>query len=369
MSKSVVLGLLLAGWCLCVPAGAITFDTVTVERADTHWAVILWVTDVPSNGTIYYGKGEGSADKVMLGLDVDKLHRTSLFGLEEGENYVFRITARDTGGVTKTSKWYGFRAMGVPHPRILRVEQKELTKQGGTFVWHANIPVKGSFECGYDTSYGSKTVEKKFNIAHEVTLKHFYPLSRIHYRIRAEDKRGLQAVELLGEFTTSEHNIAVGSKCTGTFVHNPERAYIVDTPPIITRVTDGGMSYFHNMACSGDPDEDTQWIEVDLGKLTTAGKFLTYWRQLCYPKKFSLQISLNGEIWQTLGDTFDASTGKGTRSSTGDPLYEHVVDVTSRVVRYVRLTIPKGAEYYKRFPSYRFVQIFELKVYPPEALR
>jgi len=345
------------------------FESAVVSRVDTKSATIEWTTDVKTSGTMYSGKGPDAASKVTIGLDVDTWHRTYLFGLEEGEDYVFRITAREAGGPPKTSSWYGFRTLGIPKPRILKVEQKQLGKDGGVFVWHANIPVKGVFECGEDTTYPYKTVEKKFNIAHEVTLRRFYPLRRVFYRIRAEDARGLQAPAFHGEFTTAEDNIAVGAKVSGTFTRNPEPAYIADSPPILARVTDGGMNYFHNMACSGDPDEDTQWLEVDLGKFTTVGQILTYWRQLCYPQKFSLHLSLNRENWYDLGDTFDAAAGRVARSASGDPLYEHVAGAGNRIARYIRLTVPKGAPYYARFPSYNFVQIFELKVYPPEPLK
>ena len=357
--------------CCLMPFSAygLSFDTVAIENIDTHGAMIRWVTNAPANGTIYYGNSTAEATQVTITLDNQKNHWTPIYTLREGEDYVFRITARDTAGVMRQSDWHMFRTLGVPAPKITNVDFVEITREGGRAVWRSNIPVRGTFECGYDTTYGFRTLEKKFNKAHEVTIKRFNPRRRVLYRILAEDARGLRAPQWRGEFMTAEHNIAVGSKVTGTFVRNPEPSYVKDTPPIIERVTDGGMSYFENMATSGDPDSDTQWVEIDLGKIHDASEILTYWRALAYPKKFSLRISLNRENWYDLGDTFDASTGKTFRSATGDPLWEHEALLGNRILRYIRLEVPKGAPYYKRFDGYKFVQLFELKVYPVEEIK
>ncbi|MBI4178787.1 discoidin domain-containing protein [bacterium] len=347
-------------------AHALTFDTIQIASVDTHGAQIRWVTDAPSNGNIYYGLRVGEATRTMLVIDQAKDHLTGLYGLEEGENYVFRITARDTAGKRETSDWHTFRTLGDAAPRIVKVDQVHPRMDGGKFVWRANVPVQGTFECGYDTTYGFQTEEKTYNIAHEVLVQRFRPRRRIQYRITARDRRGREAPEWIGTFTTAEDNIAAKAKTTGTFTRNPEPNFIPDTPPIIDRITDGALNYFHSMATSGDPDKDTQWVEIDLGKIQIVGQVLTYWRQLAYPLKFAVKGSLDGERWVDLGDTHNAATGAVVRSYTGDPVLEHVVPVGGMVLRYVRVEVPKGAPYHKRFDNYRFVQLFELKVFPPE---
>lgn len=351
-----------------IPAFGLSFDTIQIASVDTHGVVIFWHTDEKSNGSLYYGLGVGEASQVSLELLMSRSHHTSIFNLPEGEEYVFRIQARSEAGVMVTSQWHGFRTWGTPFPKIKeQVNIPALTIEGGTVQWWSNIPVKGIFECGYDTSYGFVQKEDIFSTNHEVMVTRFRPRKRIHYRIRGIDERGYESKEKLGTFTSREHNIAEGASVKGTFTQNPERSYIKDSPPIISRVTDGRLDYFVGMATSANPEDDTQWVEVDLGKLQFVGKILTYWRQLAFPKKFSLFGSVAGDSWIELGDTHDASTGIYVRSRTGDPMWEHEVDVGNRIFRHIRMEVPKGAPTIRRFEGWRFVQLFELKVYPPEV--
>lgn len=348
------------------PAEALYFDTVEIHSVDTRGVVIHWVTDQPSNGTIYYGLMISEASRTFLELTMSKSHYTSLFGLLEGEKYDFRISARSDSGELATSNWREFTTLGIPHPKVKRVEFSDYTIEGATVSWWSNIPVKGVFECGYDTSYGFRQEEKKFSDIHQVKVQRFRPKRKIKFRIRATDARGLVSAEYLGEFMTMENNIALGAPVTGTFWRNTDPGFIKDTPPILGRVTDGKLDYFRGMATSGDPDGDTQWVQVDLGKLQFVDQILTYWRQLTYPKKFTLSGSMNGQRWENLGDTHDPSLGRAMQSQTGDPLWEYTAPVGNQVFRYIRLEVPQGAPYIRRFEGFRYLQLFELKVYPPE---
>ena len=353
---------------LAVPASALTFDTIYVDRVDTHNAVIVWSTDTVTSGQIEYGLTTATASQLSLVLDQDAHHQTLLFGLPEGEDHVCRITARGAGTKIQ-SGWLPFRTRGIPMPKVINAGVSALAKDGGTLTWTSNVPVKGIFECGYDTAYGIQKAEDRFSPYHEITVTRFYPRERVFYRIRGTDDRGYVMPERRGEFVTMEDNIAVRAKVDGTFIRNPEPGFVRDTPPILDRVTDGILNYFTGMATSGDPAGDTQWVQIDLGSVNLVGQILTYWRQLAYPMKFSVQGSIDGVRWMDFGDTFDAGAGSSARSQSGDPMWEHVVNVRNLVLRYIRVDVPQGAPYYKRFDNYRFVQMFELKVYPPAISR
>lgn len=346
-------------------AYALSFDTLCVEKIDTHSAMVRWVTDGPSNGQVRYGLNTREASKMSLELMMDRDHRTFLHGLLEGEIYMYQVIARGEMEGEVRSAWKEFQTSGVPAPKIRSVEMAEVTKEGGRMIWRANIPVKGIFECGYDTSFAFRQAEDRFAPAHEVHIKRFSPRRQINYRILAEDARGLRAPLYEGSFMTAEHNIALRMPVRGTFTANAEPSAIKDTPPILARVTDGKLDYFEGMASSGDPARADQWVEVDIGKIERVDQVLTYWWQLAYPKKFTIKASLDGERWDTLGDTHDASAGVSMRSATGDPLWEHTADVGNRVYRYIRVEVPMGSPYHKRFSKYNFVQMFELKIYPP----
>ncbi|MBI4179142.1 discoidin domain-containing protein [bacterium] len=347
-------------------AGPFEFVDARAISVDTHAAVVEWVTTVPTNGRIDYGENLRDANRVALAIDVDTTHRTALFGLREGEDHVFRVFASDTSGRQIRTNWGAFRTLGVPAPRIERVDVQELSWRGGRVVWVSNIPVKGFFECGYDTGYGYSKKESAYGTIHDVDLDRFSPRKTIHYRITATDHRGKSTPPHLSSFRTAEHNLAAGAAVRGTFVRNPDASYITDSPPILTRVTDGTTSYFKGMATSGDPAKEEQWVEIDFGRIHDVSEILTFWRRLAYPKKFSLSGSLDGERWYEFGDTHTADSGAGSLSETGDPIYIHTAAIGQYALRYIRLHIPRGAPIHKKFDNYNFVQLFELKAYPPE---
>lgn len=336
-----------------------------VYSVDTHTAMIEWQTNLPTNGRIDYGETMKSATRVSLVVDVGTLHQTLLFNLKEGEEHVYRIFATDTQGRQIRSNWAAFRTLGMPAPRITGVFIKELMWYGARLEWTSNTPVKGLFECGYDTGYGYSKLEPRYGAVHEVALDRFSPRKTIHYRITAQDRRRRETV-WTGTFQTDEHNIALRRPVAGTFIRNPDRPHITDSPPLLQRVTDGKTDYFTGMATSGDPGETDQRIEIDLESIQDASVILTYWRRLAYPQQFSLRGSLDGERWYEFGDTYSADDGRQGLSETGDPILIHTAPIGNYAIRFVRLEIPKGAPYAKKFENYRFVQLFEIKVYPTE---
>ena len=342
------------------------FTSLRVDAIDVHSAVIVWQTSIPSNGRIDYGEDLSAANRVALAVDVDTFHRTLLFGLREGEDHVCRVFASDTQGAQIRSGWTSFRTLGIPAPRIVRVDIKEQTWKGAHLEWISNIPVKGGLECGYDTSYGYSKKETAFGRVHEVHLDRFSPRRTVVYRITARDARGKDIPPYPGKFQTAEHNIAGGCTVAGTFFRNPDRPFITDSPPLLQRVTDGRTSYFTGMATSGNPAEETQWVEIDLGSIQDITHILTYWRRIAYPLNFTLKGSLDGDRWYGFGDQFTES-GSAAVSETGDPMIEHLAAIGQYAIRYVRMEVPKGAAIFKKFDNYNFVQLFEVKVYPMEG--
>ncbi len=351
------------------PSEAIVFDTIYVKTVGIHSAAISWQSDTLTMGQIEYGLASEKQDLVSIGLDHARPHLSLLFDLLEGEHYTFRVKARTKSGDEIRSNLMGFRTHGTPFPKILQAGVANPTVEGGTLVWKSNIPTRGVFECGYDTSYGFRKEDPEFGYIHEVVISRFNPRKVIHYRITAVDTRGLEPAPTISTFKTAEKNIALGARVTGTFDRSAEPGVILDSPPIISRVTDGQADYFGGMASSGDPARAMQWVEIDLGKITFAGEINTLWWQLACPTKFSVKHSLDQERWISLGDTFDASKGLSQRSGSGDPAWELGVPVGNVLIRYVRIEIPYGAPYYRRFSKFTFVSLFEVKVFPPDEFR
>ena len=348
-------------------AEGLQITSVRAGLIETHSVGIEWTTNIPSNGRIDYGEDIRNANRVALAIEVDTAHRTMLFGLREGEEHTYRLFASDTEGRQIRTNWLSFRTRGIPDPRAVQVQVKNRTWQGGEVEWVSNIAVKGQLECGYDTQYGYSQKESAFGTVHQVTLDRFSPRKNIYYRITAKDARGKSIPTVAGFFQTDELNIAKGAPVKGTFYRNPDRPYIPDTPPLMDRVTDGNTGYFLGMATSGDPDLETQWVEVDLGSIKDVSEILSVWRRLACPEKFSVKGSLDGDRWYEFGDTFSALDGRPGVGQTGDPIYTYSVSIGQYALRFIRLEIPMGAPYYKKFDNYNFVQLFELKAYPPET--
>jgi hypothetical protein len=122
------------------------------------------------------------------------------------------------------------------------------------------------------------------------------------------------------------------------------------------------------MATSADPADTHQWFRVDLGEKFIPRKIVFAWRDIAFPKEYHILASEDGEEWEVLASNLDAGEGEKIRTEGGMPALCHKVKFPFlfKSFRYIQVLIEKGADYYVKYPQYKFVQILNFKVFPKE---
>lgn len=341
------------------------FAGISVKNLGAHEATVVWKTNHPSSGRVRFGETP-AMEHSRTRMSSQSRHRVRLTGLHEGTRYGFRVYAWDNSEHRIKSQVVFFRTRGTPAPEVKRVRVVKRTLEGGIVRWVTNTPTRAVFKSGYDTPLRFKTVHDSPTRYHQVNLKRFHPGRRILYRITSEDTRGRRGRTNVRDFRTRENNVAWNKPVRGTFDRPifgvPEDAR--GETPFLRRVNDGRFGYQHGTATSGDPADTVQHFTVNLKKLYRPDRAVLYWRDLAYPEQYSLYGSKTGRRWDLLAKTLNAGTGKHMRKG-GILSYRQVVDFdTDELYQYIRVEIPKGADYYAKYPQYKFVQLQEFKLFP-----
>ena len=188
-------------------------------------------------------------------------------------------------------------------------------------------------------------------------------MQKYYFIVEGEDEFHNKISEK-GSFVSEEKNIALNKKVTGTF----NGKYIADKfkleGDVISRMTDGVLSYRTGMSVSGDPSKNNQYFIINLGELEFIDKILIYFRALCYPQNFSVSISKNKKDWKKIVKNANAEYGGTGLSGTGDPMKIVSIDANGEQIQYIKFFMKKGSKFYKKYDLYNFIQIFEVKVYP-----
>ena len=77
-------------------------NALVAGRADKVQTIISWITDEPSDSTVYYQEGSGSPDKELankqVSLELTKNHTVILTSFKPGTVYRFQISSTDSAG-------------------------------------------------------------------------------------------------------------------------------------------------------------------------------------------------------------------------------------------------------------------------------
>lgn len=338
-------------------------SSLTLKEAGEDYAVFSFKTTAPAYGSVCVGtsreKVEESSHTVCMNLGTE--HLIKVENLKPGERYYAKAIIRDLhGSEVDKSEIIEFYTKGDPQPYFDVIKASPWVWSVAFFV-KTSVPsrlkviLKKDNKPVWWSQYDYPSTEKMF-VAEGLTPETVYT-----FELKAFNTAGTRWVEYKGEVKTRSWNVALNKPVRGTF-NNPD---IADNfklkPPIISRVVDGSLFYREGMACSFDPAKKAQWVQIDLQKKYALKCVKTYWRALCYPRDFSVLVSNDGKHWQKVAEHLDAGKVKTWHSPYGDPI--KIVETSLKGEwRYVKIYIPKGAKYYRKFKNYRFVQLYEVEV-------
>jgi hypothetical protein len=171
------------------------------------------------------------------------------------------------------------------------------------------------------------------------------------YKMSLTDYNG-NILELpVRQFSTRPKSFSVGATTEGTFTNKGSAA--IDGS---TDIQKNGSTFSGSIAAA------EQYILVDLGSVKQVGEVVCIWRQLAYPKDYSVQISTDKTAWTTVNDHANADLVTTGRSVEGHPVKPVFTDFTKAPARYVKVVIPKGSAVYNKH-SAQEVELMELKVF------
>jgi hypothetical protein len=207
-------------------------------------------------------------------------------------------------------------------------------------------------------------INTEAGVDNSVTITSLKPATTYFYQLKAVDYFGNTVTSKVQTFTTIGENVALKKKVTGTFTALPPKDKYVQSgnaDEVLARVTDGGTSYFTSMATSGSIYNADQFVIIDLGRNYNLKTILSYWRRLVYPEALIIQLSSDGNSWNTVADGVNVNDGNFARSDAGDPM--KVLAVKAAPARYVKLLVKKDSAFYHKHSDWDFVQLMEVQAF------
>jgi len=339
---------------------------------DTDRMSLIWEANRAVYGRIKYGTDRSQLGAGRTFMNARKRREVILNDLKEGTMYVFKIKIWDASGKHSKTKMGRFRTAGMPEPAIKEVRVKDITRNGAVVRWVTNVPTTALFESGHDSDdLGYKTRHEHPGRHHQVELDHFYPDMEVYYRITVTDTRGRTARRELNYFWTRENNIALDKPVSGTFgqkIYKAPSGFGRDED-LNQRITDGDFTFMGGTATSGDPADTDQWFVVDFKELVKPDTVVIYWFAFASPRQYEIQGSVYGEKWRKLAGDLNAGTGERLKKGGIDSLKHKIHLNEEKEFQYIRVFIPAGAPYYKRYPQWEYVQIQEFKLFPKKFSR
>ncbi len=335
---------------------------IRIEKINKYSVTIKWNTDIETIGQIRYGRDLNDINNIKTEYFYTDNHQLTLDKLLKGTKYYYQIINLTAENKIVTTPVKFFKTKGTPLPEIKSVKIKKYYN-GVDLTVEANVKVKIEIKYGKDVkglTYIKK--ENSYSKIHILQIRNLIPLNKYYYEITVIDKKR-NKYKKAGFFSTGEYNIALNKKVRGTFYNK----YIGDVfklkGDVLSNATDGDFSYSSGMAVSFDPAISDQYLIVDLEKIKKVERIITYWRALAYPYFYFILYSNDGKKWNKIKKIVKLKGKKIVHiKNSGIPLIIGDTPVNIET-RYIKIFIPKGTPYYKKYHHYKFLQLVEIKIY------
>jgi len=185
-------------------------ENITIEQPlAAGTAVISWQTQLPSKDSIQYGLDNNYGNNIEADLVFTMSHKDTLFDLQLGQTYHFRIASVDNTGKTVLSPDSTFTVKQETVNKIENVTIEQPLAAGTAVIsWQTQLMSKDSIQYGLDNSYGNNTaIDLAFTTSHEDTLYDLQPDQTYHYRIVSVDFKGETVISPDSTFTVKQETV------------------------------------------------------------------------------------------------------------------------------------------------------------------
>lgn len=331
-----------------------------VKDITKNSAGVCWHTEEETIGQINYGVSMKQMYNVAVDANKGYKHCVYLRSLLKGTTYYYRIMI-NTEDKPVMSKVYLFQTKGIPLPVLMDIKTKTLKPESAQLNYIINTP------CQITLSYLNKNNSKKKTITIKeyqekgiLELKNLIPETIYYYSLELKNTTGEHIKTGVFHFTTPVNNLALYKKVIGTFDQIPKDPFISRTTPVLNRITDGMLNYFHSMATSGKVKKNDQFIIIDMGKTIQFSRVFIYWHALACHKDYTISTSIDSKKWQIQAQKINARKGKSIKGEKNVPVVFNEVSFKPIKARYIKLFIKKDSSFYVRSNSWDFVQLMEV---------
>ena len=202
-----------------------TISSVSVSPITDTEAVVRWITNEKSTGSIQYGKTSGSYTETnSLDSSFNLTHAATLTSLDTNTVYFFKITAIDASGNTALGEESQFTSREALYeesdvqlreqqarlqqvdssaPALSAVKADKITGNTAAITWISSESGNSFVQYGATTSYGTVVGDWQYGLSHTVNLADLAPALTYHYRVISADAAGNTTTSPDATFTTS----------------------------------------------------------------------------------------------------------------------------------------------------------------------
>jgi len=199
-------------------AGTLTEDSAT----------ITWTTEEGATSFVEHSTSTGFTTGTLQGsFDYATSHTIILHGLDEGQQYYYKVRSTDSSGNETISSQTSFSTTAssadVTGPVISSVATSSVAYNTITVTWTTDEVSSSFVEFGLNTSYGRVYGQDESVTSHSVDLpKDLLPATEYNFRVRSIDAAGNPGMSSNYTFTTSvSPNDVVAPEISSVVIGNP----------------------------------------------------------------------------------------------------------------------------------------------------
>ncbi|NTU69333.1 hypothetical protein HGB13_00680 [bacterium] len=174
-----------------------------VEDVTLSSMVITWYSNVPSYGSILFGKTQSLAGSVEEEAYYTKQHVVKLKDLESGTKYYIQVKANDEENNLFTSDIYEYNTIPLPQVTNVKVENRKNVDSPTIFLtYDTNVETSTLVKYFADGVKTKEAVLSAFTQKHEIEITDMVPLKNYTLEVTGRDKYGNEAVSSKQNITT-----------------------------------------------------------------------------------------------------------------------------------------------------------------------
>jgi hypothetical protein len=186
-------------------------SNTTVEGITNSMAIIMWSTDEPASGLVRFGK-TAAVENTAMEEGLISGHSVILLGLESETTYYFIVESTDAfgNGPSKGTlmQFTTLAQADATPPEVLSTRITKITSTTAAITWDTDEPSTSIVKYGKDTGqYTSFAEDKRFLMAHELTLQGLEPNTTYYFVALSRDPSGNEGSYREMYFTTSDASV------------------------------------------------------------------------------------------------------------------------------------------------------------------